>query len=260
MISTKVLAKSIEKFAIDNAPTILTGVGVVGTVATAYLTGKATFKANKIIADKQFQINLHEKGYPLDNKEKFKLVWLCYVGPAATGVGTIAAIIFANRISAKRAAALAAAYALSQDRFSDYKEKMQEKLGVKKEQAVTTELIQNRVDANPPGKNLVIVGNGTVLCRDEFSGRYFRSTVEAIKRAENEINFEIINSGYATVSDFYERIGLKPTSSSEIFGWNVPTRKLELSWNAVITPDEEPCMAFDFNAYPLTPYGVCAAE
>ena len=33
----------------ENSTTILTAVGVVGTVGTAYLTGRATFKAAEII-------------------------------------------------------------------------------------------------------------------------------------------------------------------------------------------------------------------
>jgi len=265
--STKLL-KMAEKLIVDNAPTILTGIGVVGTATTAYLTGKATFKAAKLIEKESFKTKIQTPAVPgrlpdedpLSNVEKVKIVWKVYVLPAAVGVGTIAAIFYANRINTKRAAALAAAYAISQDKFSDYKDKVADKLGVKKEQAIKDELAQDQVNKNPPSGDLVIVGNGTVLCRDEFTGRYFRSSVEAIKRAENEINFEIINSGYATVSDFYERIGLKPTSVSEQFGWNVPTRKLELAWTAIITPDDEPCMAFDFNAYPLNPYGICAAE
>lgn len=263
-ISSKMLVKTAEKFVVDNAPTILTIIGSAGTIATAYLTGKATFKAAQIIDNEQFQRNIQHVGPTpkpeITNKEKAKLVWKEYIPPAAVCVGAVSAGIFANRISTKRAAALAAAYALSQDRFGEYKEKMQEKLGVKKEQAATDELVQERVSKNPPGDNIVIIGSGTVLCRDELSGRYFKSTVEAIKRAENDINREIINSGYATLSDFYERIGLNPTSMSETFGWNVPTKPLELTWSTVLTSDDQPCACFDYNVEPLKAYGACAAD
>src|SRR5205814_1440714 len=115
----------------------------------------------------------------------------------AAGVGTIGAIIFANRISSKRAAALAAAYAISEGRFSEYKEKMKEKMGIQKEKKFADEITQERVNANPPTGSVLVLGAGDVLCRDEFTGRYFRSTVETIKRAENEVNHEIMHSGYA---------------------------------------------------------------
>lgn len=258
-MSSKTLIKTAEKFVVDNAPALLTAVGVAGTVGTAYLTGRSTFKAAKVIADAQFRENLQMKSHDLDNKEKALLVWKCYIPPVVAGASTITAIIFANRISTKRAAALAAAYAISEGRFSEYKEKVKEKMGVQKEQKVVDEIAQDRLNANPPKESIVIIGDGKVLCKDEFTGRYFRSTVEEIKRAENEVNHEIMNSGYAVLSDFYERIGLKPTSVSETFGWNNPT-KLELAWTAVVTPDGQPCVAFDLNAMPVRDYNICSAE
>lgn len=258
-MNSKVMFKAAEKFVVDNAPAILTVVGASGTVATAYLTGKASFKAAKVIADAQFKENLYEKGHELEPKEKIVLVWKCYVPPVAIGVGTVTAIIFANRISSKRAAALAAAYAISEGRFSEYKEKVKEKMGIQKEQKVIDEIAQDRMNNNPPSDGMLIIGDSKVLCKDEFTGRYFRSTVEEIKRAENEVNFEIIHSGYAVLSDFYEKIGLKPTSVSEMFGWR-GNERLELSWTPTVTPDGQPCVGFDVNAHPLKDYGACATE
>jgi hypothetical protein len=41
------------KFASDNSPAILTSAAVVGTITTAYLTGKASFKAADVIRDEE---------------------------------------------------------------------------------------------------------------------------------------------------------------------------------------------------------------
>ena len=49
----------------ENSTTILTGIGVTGTVGTAYLTGRATFKAAHVIAELETQ----EIWYILEKKE-----------------------------------------------------------------------------------------------------------------------------------------------------------------------------------------------
>lgn len=253
------IGKTIEKLASDNAPTILTVVGAVGTVATAYLTGKATVTAVKKVEEKKFIKHLHEPGISmtleasnreLSKTETFKLVWLCYIPPVAAGVTTVAAIVFANRISAKRMAALAAGYGLLDNRFEEYKTKMQEKLGMKKEHEATAEIAKDRVDQNPPDATLII-SDGKALFKDEPSGRYFESTMEDIRRAENDLNKKIMKDEYAVLTDWYDLIGLAPTSISEEYGWEMSNDLVEIAKSAVITQDGRPCICLDYNIHPI---------
>lgn len=257
------ILKTAQKFADDNAPTILSVLGVAGTVATTYLTAQASFKAAKKISDAQFRENISDQGHPLSDREKVNLVWKEFVLPAGSAAFTITCIVAAHKISAQRAAALTAAYALTNDKFSDYKNKVLEKLGEKKEQAVRDEIAQDKMNQNPPSSQMLLIGDGNVLCMDQLTGRYFHSTMEKIKRAENEVNYEIMNGGYALLSDFYERIGLKATSFSEVFGWRRPNQ-LELLWSTITTPDDKPCIAFDIDVKQikgdLTVSGMCAVE
>jgi hypothetical protein len=124
-------------------------------------------------------------------------------------------------------------------------------------------MAQDKVNKNPPDSQILMVGDGNVLCMDQLSGRYFHSTMETIKRAQNEVNYEIMNSGWANLSDLYERIGLKPTSLSEEFGWYNPTM-VELLFSNVLTPEGKPCLAFDIDVKPLrngnVPGGLCAVQ
>jgi hypothetical protein len=248
------LARTAEKFTVDNSPTILTAVGVVGTVATAYLTGKASFKAAKLIDDREFHLKTHQEGptspIALTQQQKIALVWKTFVLPAGAGAFTITAIVFANRISTKRAAALAAAYALSEGRFSEYKDKAKVKLGIKKEEDLRSELAQEKVDREPPPGSLIIV-SGKSLFKDEPSGRYFESTMEDIKKAMNDTNYQIMSKEYAVLTDFYERIGLPPTSLSEEFGWDISVDQLEVVFTTVITNDGRPCICMDYNLHPV---------
>jgi len=256
--------KTVEKFTVDNAPLILTVIGATGTVTTAYLTAKATFQAAKKIQDKQFIEHLHvpaneHKNTEMSNTDKVKLVWTCYIPPAAAGVGTVTAIIYSNRISSRRAAAMAAAYSISQKAYDEYKEKIVEKLGVTKEQKARDEIAQDRLDRNPPGDNVIIAAGGEVLCLDQFTGRYFKSDMETLKKAQNDTNYQILSRDYASLSDFYDRVGLPATSFSEEVGWNAD-KKCELLFSTVLAPDGKPCISFDFDISPIRNYYRCHVE
>ena len=244
------LAQLIErggKVVRDNSPLILTVIGVTGTITTAYLTGKATFRAAEILAENE---SYHS---PLETKEKVELVWKEYIPAVSTALLTIAAIISANRISARRAAALAAAYSVMEKAFDEYKLKIVEKIGERKEQAARDELAQERLDRDPVSKREVVILGGAVLCYDAYSGRYFQSDVEAIRKAQNDINEQIIHSHYASLSDFYEALGLSTTTSSEEVGWNID-KLLDVKLSTAMSDDNRPCIVLNFEVSPSRQY------
>src|SRR4051794_13084208 len=141
----------------DHSTTILTVAGVGGTVATAVLTGRATFRAADILAREKAIVNLavEENVDPvtLSKTEKFKFVWAVYLPPVAVGVLTITSIIMANKISSKKIAALAVAGGISERALQEYKDKVVEKLGVRQDQKIRDEVAQDRVNAQPPASH-----------------------------------------------------------------------------------------------------------
>lgn len=252
------MMKRAEKLLVDNSPAIMTAIAVTGTVATAYLTGKASFKAAALIQD-EYDRRIVEAGsanrvesFP-DFREKAELTWKLYIPAASTAVLTIACIITSNRVGNRRAAAMAAAYSFSEKAYRDYREKVVEKLGGKKEEALRDELAQERISNNPPSSQEIIIAGGDVLCRDEFSGRYFMSTVQTIKAAQNDVNHQINNSYYASVTDFYDKIGLPKTSVSDEMGWN-SDRLLELRFSTTMSDDNRPCISIGFDTVPIRGY------
>ena len=56
--------QGVAQFAEANAAALLTAGGVVGTVATAVLTGRATFKAAEILAIERAERQVEELGEP----------------------------------------------------------------------------------------------------------------------------------------------------------------------------------------------------
>ena len=251
-------ANKIKYLLNDNSTTILTGVGVVGTVATAYLTGRATFKAAAIIEEEKQVLDDYtdRNGHtPVDlsKTEKAKLVWRFYLPPVATGALTIGSIIAANRISSRRLAALTIAAGVSERALTEYKEKVIEKLGARQDEKIRDEVAQDRVNANPPSGQVMIAGTGDVLFLDMLTGRYFQSTMEDVKRAENSVNYELIHFMSCSLSHFYDEIGLAPTSYTDSVGWNL-NNKIEVKFSAVMSENNRPCIAIDFTRPPLPDY------
>lgn len=240
------------KLVSDNSPAILTAVAVTGTLTTAYLTGKASFKAAEVIRGEEWR--QHKQLSGLDPKEKLELTWKLYLPAAGTAAATIACIIAANQIGTRRTAAVAAAYAISERAYEEYRHKVIEKIGDKKEQSYRDEIAQERIDRNPPPEDMVLLEDGlSVLCCDQFTGRYFLSDMESLRRAQNTINYRVNNDYYASLSAFYELIGLEPTSMSDDFGWNAD-KLMELEFSTALTPSGKPCLTFDFKVAPIRGY------
>jgi hypothetical protein len=245
--------RRVPKLIVDNSPAILTAIGVTGALTTAYLTGRATFKAADLIFEAQL-----ERGYeePLELKEKVQLCWKAYIPAAASAVLTVAAIVTSNRVGARRAAALASAFAITEKAFDEYRAKVVEKLGEKKEEAVRAEIAQDRINKSPIGdREVIVTGNGSVLCFDGYSGRYFLSDMETIRKAENDINWQVIHDMYASLSDLYELLGLAPTTVSDEVGWNVD-KQLTIKVTSGVTEvlPQKPFLFLDYTTTPIRGY------
>lgn len=252
------------QFAQDNASTLLTAGGVVGVIGTAVLAGRAGFKTSEILTQAREnllldELNEFEPGeepvvpfIEIPKWDKVRLVGIQFVPPVLTGTATIAAIIMSNRMSAQKAAALVAAYGLAERNFSEYKNKIEEKITGPKQKAIDEELAQEAVNSTP-GSDRVIIVEGEVLCFDKPTGRYFNSTMETIRQAVNTTNAEIFNHGFTTVNFFYEELGLDPTTWSGEVGFNVENL-LDLTYNTIMAPGNRPCIAIDFKSMPRSDY------
>jgi len=255
-------AHNLKFLANEHSTTILTGLGVGGTAATAYLTGRASFKAARII-DREERGRLIQLRDPesagafspsLRTGEKFKMTWKLYLPPFAVGVSTITCIITANKISSSKIAALAVASGISERALQEYKDKVFDKMGPNESRKLRDEMAQDRVDRNPPKQGEVIIaGTGDVLFHDAHSGRYFTSTVEKVRAAENKINHDLLDQMGCSLSEFYDEIGLPPSNYSDSVGWNGGDR-VEIDFSTTLASDNRPCIVIDFPHPPKMDY------
>lgn len=239
-MSISTLLTNALKLIKSNSPEILTALGVAGVVTTSVLASKAGAEATK-------RLDPFVESGKMPKKEKFKIVWTAYIPPVISGAATIGCIVGSSRASSRRTAAAVTAYSLSQQAFTEYKEKVVEQLGKGKDRKVRDELAQDHVTNNPPGSREVIVtGKGHILCCELFTHRYFRSDMETIRRAENDINYMVNNSIFVYLDEFYDLIGLPATDISNNIGWD-SDKLLELQFTTTMSEDGEPCLAFSYN-------------
>ena len=257
--------KNLSSTLTKHSPEILTGVGIAGMITSTVLAVKATPKALTLIEERKEEINSKtfdeniDQDYSLKNhkeidhlgfKETVKTVWKCYIPSAVMMTVSTACLIGASSVHIKRNAVLATAYQLSEAAATEYKNKVVETIGAKKEEAIRDQINKDRVENNPVSNNEVfITEKGNTLCYEPMSGRYFKSDIDKINKAVNEINRRINQSYYVSLNELYDELGLEETSLGRELGWNSNMGLLELHLSAQVS-DGNPCLVLDFNSRP----------
>ena len=245
------------KVVIDKrSPEILMGIGVAGMIATTVLAVKATPKAMALIEEEKLRKYKETDDDTITKSEIVKVAWKPYVPAVVTGVASVACLIGSTSVSGRRTAALAAAYQISETALSEYREKVIETIGEKKEQLVKDKVAKERIEKAPVSKSeIVITNDGNTLCFDPISGRYFKSTIEKIKRVENDLNKRMLHdiTGYVSLNEFYDELGLERTAIGDDLGWNVD-KLIDMSFSSQIADNGEPSVVLDYNVAPKYDY------
>jgi hypothetical protein len=229
-----------------NAPEILTAVGITGVATTAVLAARGAIKANK-----KLEASNNTAPQTETKKEaivrKAKIVAPHYAPAVAVGAVTVAAIACSHKVSTQRIAVATTAASLATQQLTDYRAKVVEQLGKKKDEAVRASIAQDKVD-NGDKTNVtpMLVGTGMGLAYEEHTGRVFQCDMETLRKVENKINQMRLSQRYVSLDDLYYEIGLKPTTNSGNWGWDQEGGMLELLFSGVLV-DGKPCMAFAYN-------------
>lgn len=241
-----------KSFVTRHSPEILVGLGVTGMIGTTVLAVKATPKALKLIEEKKAE----ERTDKLTPIETVKTTWKCYAPAAVMCVSSAACIIGASSVHIKRNAALATAYKLSETALSEYRDAVVETVGERKEHSIQDALDVKRIKKASEENNEVIMTNcGKTLCLDPTSGRFFESDIDHIRKAENELNKQMLHDmfGYASLNDFYDALDLPHTDVGDMIGWNVHNL-IDIRIGSGIAPDGRPCIVVNHNHSPAYEY------
>ena len=246
------IIKKIPEFTKEHLPQILTGVGIVSFVSASGLAIYGTTKAYKKVEEENKKRKV-EGAEELVPKEIVKLVWTNYIPMVLTLAAGVTCVILANKEMSKRLAALGVAYALSEDKVKEYRNKIAEKFGDKKAKEIEAERMQKIVDANPVDEQKVIhTGKGDTLCFDPMSGRYFRSSADVIRIVAADLTTELPGTEWVCLNDLYYGIGLKETTIGNYVGWNAydennKNKKVHVWFTTILSNKLEPCLCLNYD-------------
>lgn len=265
--SAKGIATAIGK----HSPEILTGIGIAGMLTTIVMAVRATPKALMFMEEEKERIleedladdeELEEtsersdteasiKEIQLSPKEIVKTCWKCYIPTAITGTVSVICLIGASSVNMRQKAALATAYALSESALREYRGKVLETVGDKKEQAIRDAVVKEKVQKTPINSSEVIpTAKGDTLCLDYVSGRYFRSDIDTIRRAIDKLNRRLMDEMYVSLNDFYYEIGLPPSGLGDTLGWNIDQGRIDPMFSTQLAEDGTPCLVVGYLVAP----------
>ena len=243
--------KSAQVMVSKHTPEILTGIGIAGMITSTVLAVKATPKALQLMDERKFDLEVEK----LTVVETVKTTWKCYIPAVVTGAASVGCLIGASSVNARRNAALATAYKLSETALNEYREKVVETIGEKKDQAIRDQINKDHIEEKPVSKSEVIITEkGNTLCYDTISGRYFKSDIDKIKKAVNELNRKMVYDNYVSLNEFYDELDLAHTSVGDDLGWNMENGFIDIYFSSQIADDDTPCIVVNYDVAPKYDY------
>lgn len=208
------------------SPVVLGLLAVAGVVGTAVTAVKATPKALRLIeAEKQKQ-DVEE----LPPKEVVKVTWKCYVPAAVLAASTALCILSAGVLNRRQHAALTGAYALAENSYRRYRQKVKEICGEDAHKKVTEAMVKEECSETHI-TTPVMTGTATLdfdesaqpdemrTFYDIYSDRYFEATIAKVIEAEYHLNRNYALISEVTLNNFYEFLGLADTIDGDKIGW-----------------------------------------
>ena len=257
--------KMVKQFAKKRSPEILTGIGIAGMITTTVLAVKATPKALQLIEEEKDRRTdkILEGMSPNEDEncwqvvklkpiEVAKVAWKPYIPAVLLGASSVACLIGANSVHARRQAALYSAYKLSETAFTEYRDKVLETVGEETEKEVRDKVAKDKVEKNPASKTeIYMTGKGESLFYDPISDRHFMSDIETIRKIVNDLNYAMGYGSemYVSLSQLYDELGLKHTSISDNIGWNIRDGLIEPDFSSQID-EGKPCIVLDWLKVP----------
>lgn len=246
-----------------HSPVIMTSLGALGLISTAIMAVKVTPQALEVIHAEKVRI-AEEASDPDDIvvpedvdiplMDQGRLVWKLYLPTALIGGLSIAAIFSAQHVNVKRNTAIAGAYSLAQTTLNEYKNKVVETIGEKKETAIHDEIMKDHFKkAEETAKNdePIIVGDDEVLCLDNLSGRFFKMRMVDLERLEVKLQKQLVADDWVSLNDMYYGMGLRSTKLGDTQGWHSETGdQIHFKYSSVLTDNNQPALVVDVETSP----------
>lgn len=268
----------VVKFISKNSPAILTGGAIICAFTAVGLAVKATLTVDEDIHEEKRKhlerliITNGDEGVTEEEKEELiddvvltktevaKAVWKRYVPTGIALVGVTACCIGAQGINAKRTAAMAALYQMSETALKEYKDKSKDLMGKGKADKIADALAEDKVNQHPftadTQQEMGVGAPGDVRCFEPISGRYFWSTADKINRAMNALNTRMISGEVISENEWFYEISagrLMSTQYGDNRGWNAD-HQIDVHFTSSLMSDGTPVLVVGHNNDPFGLY------
>ena len=224
--------KQFVGFMQKNSPTVLSATAVVGFVGSMVCLWKSKTKIENDIETRKLAVKIareesedeESEARAIKNANKYfaKNVAKHTAPTLVMSTITVASIIASVKIGNKRLAAVSAAYTLLDQNSKEWKEKAREILGDSKVRKVDEAWSDDKLKGIYPEEDEIIATNhGQTLFYDSWSGRYFKSSIEFIRRVINDMNYRLISEEWLDLNEFYYHLGLESIKAGSMVGWNL---------------------------------------
>ena len=221
------LGKGVTKVAggiSKHSPLILTILGATSVVSTAFFAAKASMKATDIL--KKYDEKLKDEKDPdaIKNIKRNRAVDIgkLYLPAIINGALGIVCIIGAHKIHTSRQLALAATCALTEKKFEDYKESVEDFLDDNQNKEFKEKVANDKLNSEE-FKSMDLTANlgGEVLYYDDVSNNKFYAPPEKLQEAINEFNAMRMAKplNEFTLSDFCDILGVPCGVLGTVVGW-----------------------------------------
>ena len=236
----KALANALWMGAKKHSPEILVGLGIAGAASSVIFAIKATPKAMILLEEKRQELGVEK----LEAKEIIKTAAPVYIPTAVSFGVSVACIIGASSVNARRNAALTAAYTLSESTLRTYRDKVLETVGEDKEREIRQAAAIEQQQQTPEPQTVVVNGAaGQLKCFDSLSGRYFAATKNQIV---NEFNRQLRDDMRISLNEWYDLIGLDQNKLGDMLGWDIDRGYIETCYASRLDEDGMPCLVVNY--------------
>lgn len=247
-MKSKLLHKILQQ-ANKHIPEICTGFGVGGMFTAIGLSIYATPKALRLIEEAKTE----DDSIELNAIDIVRITWKPYVPAIVTATLSTICLVGGCSVGVRRNAALASAANVSAMALRDFREATNNSVGEKKLKEIEGKVAEKKLQENPVSDTVIYAGpGGKALFYDELSNQYFESDRETIRKVINDLNWQMGygSETYISLSQFYDALGLRHTTFSDIIGWNIRDGNIELNLTTKFADDGRPCGVIGFTSWP----------
>ena len=240
-----------------HSPEILMGAGIVGTVVSTVMACKATTKVNEILDPVKETIDIVHEGMEKgeikgveytqeDGKKDLTIIYTqtgvkllkLYAPAIALGTLSIASIVAGHNILKKRNVALAAAYAVVDKGFKNYRKNVVDRFGKELDRELRYNIKAKEVEeiiTDEKGNEKIekkVVNDYESKTLDEYSvyARFFDAAstqfekdpeynLMFLRRQQDYANELLRSRGHLFLNEVYDMLGIQRSTAGQIVGW-----------------------------------------